>query len=413
MGPATAPEARSQAPLCGGRTRLMSDAETQGECAERFARVREVFDAGFRERGELGAAVNVTVGGETVVDLWGGHADVQKTKPWERNTLVNVYSTTKGMTAICAHQLIDEGLLDLDAPVADYWPEFAQGGKEQMPVRMLFCHQGGLAAVDEVLPAEALYSWTAMCDALAAQAPWWTPGESHGYHAVTFGWLVGELVHRLRGKSLGTVFRERIAEPLGADFWIGLPPSEHARVTDIQAAPPGAVGDTMALAEAFLSNPTGLTAKAFLNPPSMALGANNAPWREAEIPGANGHATARGIARVYAALANGGEVDGVRVLSPEGIERCRTEQSHGKDLVLHLKTRFGLGFMLPQDEPGARFGGDGAFGHPGAGGSLGFADPEARLSFGYTMNQMGPHILLDPRAIALVDATYRCLEEGA
>ncbi|MDG2304857.1 MAG: serine hydrolase [Candidatus Binatia bacterium] len=391
----------------------MSDAESQGICARRFARVREVFDEGFRERGELGAAVTVTVGGETVVDLWGGHADVGKTKPWERDTLVNVYSTTKGMTAICAHQLIDEGLLDLDAPVAEYWPEFAQGGKERMPVRMLFCHQGGLAAVEEVLPAEALYSWTAMCDALAAQTPWWTPGESHGYHAVTFGWLVGELVCRLRGKSLGTVFRERIAEPLAADFWIGLPPSEHPRVTDIQAAPPGAVGDTIALAEAFLTNPTGLVAKAFLNPPSMALGANNAPWREAEIPGANGHATARGIARVYAALANGGEVDGVHVLSPEGVERCRTEQSHGQDLVLQRSTRFGLGFMLPQDEPGARIGGDGAFGHPGAGGSLGFADPEARVSFGYTMNQMGPHILLDPRATALVDATYRCLEQGA
>ncbi len=387
----------------------MSEPKIEGECARRFERVREAFEEGFRDRGELGAGVSVTVGGETVVDLWGGHVDPERTRAWERDTLVNVYSTTKGMTAICAHQLIDEGLLDLDAPVTEYWPEFGQAGKERMPVRHLFCHQGGLAAVDDLLPPEALYDWNAMAAALAAQKPWWAPGEAHGYHAVTFGWLVGELVRRLRGKSLGSVFHERVAEPLGADFRIGLPAGEHHRVADMQAAPAGTSGDAGRLAEAFLSDPAGLVAKAFLNPPSMALGANNAPWREAEIPAANGHGTARAIARVYAALANGGEIDGVRLLRPEGVERCRTEQSHGPDLVLQRSTRFGLGFMLPQDEDGARIGRPGAFGHPGAGGSLGFADPETRVSFGYAMNQMGPHILLDPRATALIDATYSCL----
>ncbi len=382
--------------------------EIHGSIHPRFAPVRATFEANLRDRDEIGAAVSVVVDGEVVVDLWTGHADVARTRPWERDTLVNVYSCTKGMTALCAHRLVSQGRLDLDAPVARYWPEFAQAGKDTLPVRWLLGHRSGLAAVRAILAPEALYDWDAMCGALAAEEPWWTPGTAHGYHAVTFGWLVGEVVRRITGRSLGTYFRDEIARPLQLDFHIGLPDSEHGRVAEMGPIPmPAGEDDTEHLASVILSDPEGLAARAFTNPPSMALGVNNAAWRSAEIPGANGHATARALARVYGVLARGGEQDGVQLLDAAGITRCRQEQSHGPDLVLPVDTRFGLGFMLPQNRPDARFGpSPHAFGHPGAGGSVGFADPDAKIGFGYVMNRMGPHILLDPRAVALIDAVY-------
>ncbi len=389
----------------------MSDrVQVQGECLPRFAPVRDAFAANLRDADEIGAAVSVVVDGERVVDLWGGHADVARTRTWDRDTIVNVYSCTKGMTALCAHRLASEGRLDLDAPVARYWPEFAQAGKRAVPVRWLLGHRAGLPAVRSVLPGEALYDWDAMCAALAAETPWWTPGTAHGYHAVTFGWLVGEVVRRVTGKSLGTYFRDEIAQPLGLDFHIGVPESEHARCAEMSGIPLLASKEQMSLATAILADPEGIAARAFMNPPSMALGVNHGAWRSAEIPGANGHGGARDLARVYGALARGGEQDGVQVLDPAGIARCVEEQSHGPDGVLPITTRFGLGFMLPQDRPDGRFGPSrGAFGHPGAGGSVGFADPESRVGFGYVMNRMGPHILLDPRAVALIDATYAVL----
>jgi CubicO group peptidase (beta-lactamase class C family) len=382
----------------------------QGECHPRFAPVRDAFAANLRHRDEVGAAVTLVVDGETVVDLWGGHADLARTRPWERDTIVNVYSCTKGMTALCAHRLVSEGRLDLDTPVAEYWPEFAAAGKETLPVRWLLGHRSGLAAVRPMLPGEALYDWDAMCAALAAETPWWTPGTTHGYHAVTFGWLVGEVVRRVTGRSLGTYFREELAEPLGLDFHIGVPDAAHARCAEMSSIPLLSSDEPANLAAAILSDPEGVAARAFMNPPSMALGVNHAAWRSAEIPGANGHAGARDLARVYGALARGGDLDGVQVLDAAGIARCAEEQSHGPDLVLPIPTRFGLGFVLPQDRVDARFGpSHTAFGHPGAGGSVGFADPDARVGFGYVMNRMGPHILLDPRAVALIDAAYAAL----
>jgi len=382
--------------------------EVQGECHPRFQAVRDAFARNLRDRDEVGAAVAVVIDGEPVVDLWGGHADLGRTQPWERNTLVNVYSCTKGMTAICAHRLVSEGRLDLDAPVARYWPEFAQAGKAELPVRWLLGHRSGLAAVRNLLPNEALYDWNAMCAALAAETPWWKPGTAHGYHAVTFGWLVGEVVRRITGKSLGTYFREEVAEPFGVDFHIGLPEREHGRVAEMSMLPLALPeGDGAQLGMVIMSDPEGLAARAFMNPPSLAHGVNYAAWRTAEIPGANGHATARALASVYAVLARGGEANGRQLLDAAGIARCREEQSNGPDLVLTIPTRFGLGFMLSQDRPDARFGPNpNAFGHPGAGGSVGFADLDARLGFSYVMSRMGPHILLDPRATALIDATY-------
>jgi CubicO group peptidase (beta-lactamase class C family) len=389
---------------------MSTEPAVHGHCDPRFTRVRDAFLENFRTRDEIGAAVAITLDGEPVVDLWAGDADQARTQPWERDTIVNVYSCTKGMTALCAHRLVEEGRLDLDAPVAKYWPEFAQAGKAELPVRWLMSHRAGLPAVRALLPNEALYDWNAMTAALAAQEPWWKSGSAHGYHAVTFGWLVGEVVRRITGKSLGTYFRDEIATPLGADFHIGLAEEHHGRVGEMGMIPMPMPGEGPQLGMVIMSDPEGVSARAFMNPPSMAFGVNNAPWRTAEIPGANGHANARAMARIYGVLARGGDQDGVHLLDAKSIARCHDEQSYGQDLVLHVRTRFGLGFMLSQDAPDTKFGPNPrGFGHPGAGGHLGFADPDARIGFGYVVNRMGPHILLDPRAVALIDATYAAL----
>jgi CubicO group peptidase (beta-lactamase class C family) len=382
--------------------------EIHGNCDPHFAGVRDTFAAGFERGDELGASVCVTVEGETVVDLWAGWADAARSRPWTRDTLVNVYSTTKGMTAICALRLVDAGLLDLDAPVAQYWPEFAAAGKEALPVRQLLCHRAGLPAVRRPLSTDALYDWDAMVAALAEQEPWWTPGEMHGYHALTYGFLVGELVRRITGRSPGTYFREEIAEPLGLDFHIGLPDRLEGRVAELVQGPIHP-GDGPNLLELIFGDRESVVSKAFINPPIEPTAANSREWRAAEIPAANGHGTAADLARVYAALSLGGEIDGVRVLSPRVIEEARTEHSLGKDEVLPLVTRFGLGFAMPTQEeptgPNPR-----VFGHAGMGGSYGQADPESRMSFGYTMNLM--HIglwLVDPRPRALLAAVYEAL----
>ena len=386
------------------------DIRIEGECDPRFLAVKQAFAENFVSRAELGAALCVMIDGRSVVDLWGGHVDKLRTRPWAPDTLVNVYSTTKGVTALCAHRLVDEGRLDLDAPVARYWPAFAQNGKQRVLVRHLLNHQAGLPAIRKPLPGEALFDWTAMTDALAAEEPWWEPGTAHGYHAMTFGWLVGEVVRQVAGKTIGAYFRDELATPLGLDFHIGLPEKDWARVAGLRPAPPPNPGDRTLLFE-IIAKPDGMTAKAFVNPlTGLMPGLVSSPeWRRAELPAMNGHATARAVARIYGALATDGRLDGTRVLSPEGIERARKEQTNGRDRVLLEHTRFSAGFMLPV--PGATFGPNPrAFGHPGMGGSLGFADPEARLAFGYTMNKMGGSILVDARPAALIDALYGALK---
>ncbi len=381
----------------------------EGQCDPRFEKVREAFAANFESRGEVGAATAVMLNGRVAVDLWGGHMEKERTRPWTRDTLVNVYSTTKGLTAICAHRLVDAGALDLDAPVARYWPEFAQAGKEKIPVRWLLSHRAGLPAVGKPLPAEAVCDWDAMCAALAEQGPWWEPGTKHGYHAITFGWLVGEVVRRISGMSLGTFFRKEIAEPLALDCHIGLDARHDSRTADVIPAPPLPPDQADFMREA-MEQGGGLMGKALNNPPFLERrnAVNSRQWRAAEVPAANAHTTARALARLYGALAIGGELDGVRVLTPAGIERCYTEQSFGPDAVLIIQTRFGSGFMLTQ--PGWPLGQNPrVFGHPGAGGSIGFADPDAAIGFGYTMNQMGQGIVTFERAGAITRALYECL----
>jgi CubicO group peptidase (beta-lactamase class C family) len=380
-----------------------------GNCDPRFAPVREAFADNFKSRGDVGAAVAVTIDGKPVVDLWGGYADKARTRPWGRDTIVNVYSATKGVAATCLNRLVDQGRVDLDAPVARYWPEFAQAGKERLPVRWLLSHRAGLPAVRKPLPPDALLRWDVMTTALAEQEPWWEPGTKHGYHALTFGHLVGEVVRRVSGKSVGAYCREEIAGPLGLDFHIGLEAREDSRCAEVIAAPPPPPGQHNPLADA-AKDPQSITAKAVNNPPgALKLDTiNSRAWRGAEIPAANGHTNARALSRFYATLARGGELDGVRILSPEQIERCRTQESDGIDAVLSVPMRFGLGYRLTQ--PAAKYGPNPhSFGHTGAGGSLGFADPDAKLGFAYTMNQMGSQLLLDPRVAALLEAIYSAI----
>jgi CubicO group peptidase (beta-lactamase class C family) len=351
----------------------------------------------------------VTIDGKPVIDLWGGYADKDRTRPWNADTIVNVYSATKGVAAACLNRLADQGRVDLDAPVARYWPEFAQAGKERLAVRWLLSHRAGLPAISKTLPSDALLNWDVMTAALAEQEPWWEPGTRHGYHALTFGYLVGEVVRRVAGRSIGAYCREEITGPLGIDFHIGLDARDDARCAQVIAAPPPAPGAPNPLA-GVSQDPNSLAMKAIGNPAgAMRISTvNSRAWRGAEVPAANGHTNARALARFYGVLARGGELDGVRVLSPEQIERCHQIESDGIDAVVGVPMRFGLGFRLTQ--PAARYGPNPrTFGHTGAGGSLGFADLDAKLGFAYTMNQMGSHILLDPRVVALLDALYAAM----
>ncbi|MDB5218290.1 MAG: hypothetical protein JWO86_6217 [Myxococcaceae bacterium] len=381
----------------------------QGTVDSRFSRVRDVFAEGFVAHRELGASVAVTLDGKLVVDLWDGFMDKAKTRPWTESTIANVFSVTKGWTAICAHRLVDQGKLDLDRPVADYWPEFAQGDKSDLRVRALLDHRAGLPAIRELLAPEALFDWSTMTAALAKETPWWTPETKHGYHAVTYGWLVGEVIRRVSGKMPGVFFRDEIAGPLGIDAHIGLDAADDARCADLRFLR-REPGSSPTFAQRLMTAPESMAARAFTNPAALVMPdiALSRAWRGAELPSINGHGTARANARLYGALACGGALDGVQVLTSASIDRARTERSNGEDAILGVPTRFGLGFML--SEPEASFGpNDGAFGHPGMGGALGFADPKARIGFGYVPNMLGTHIQLDPRAMRLIDALYASL----
>ncbi|MFJ3442243.1 serine hydrolase domain-containing protein [Streptomyces sp. NPDC086081] len=391
----------------GDRARARG-ARVHGHCDPRFTAVREAFEENFRERDELGAAVAVAVGGRIVVDLWGGWADGARTRLWERDTLVNVWSTTKGPVALCAHLLADRGLLDLDAPVAVYWPEFAAAGKEKVLVRHLLSHRAGLAGLREPHSLEQLCDWELTTQRLAATEPWWEPGTRSGYHALTYGHLVGEVVRRVSGLRPGAFLEREVTRPLGIDFRIGLPEQDADRVAEL-VQPAAAQSSAQAAVFAQLA-PAAIAA--LTNPPVAAAAANSPGWRAAEIPAANGHGTARAVAELYGVFAGRGSYGGRRVLSPEAAERVREGQGSCRDLVLGAgfpaETEVGLGLWL--SGPNGSYGPNPrAFGHDGFGGSCGLADPEAEVSLGYVMNRMGPHIADDPRKMALVGALYSAL----
>lgn len=386
----------------------------EGSCEPGFERVREAFVANFAEHNELGAAVAVTVGGKPLVDLWGGWMDAGHTRPWGRETIVNVWSVGKAVSALCVLQLVERGLVELDAPVARYWPEFAQAGKAGVTVRHLLTHQAGLAAIAKPLPEGTnLTSWKTMVDELAAQTPWWEPGTAFGYHVNTLGFLLGELIRRTDGRSIGAYIREELGDRHGVDFLVGFGPEEDERVADwITYTSAAGEESTHPWLERDPASMTGIDLcriLAYRNPPGASgAGVNSRLWRAAEFPSTNPHSNARAIARVFGGLANGGEIDGRHLLSPPLIEQARQVESDGEDLILGRPNRFGLGFQLTI--PGVRPLGPGAhtFGHYGNGGILGFADPDARIGFGYVCNRSG-RSWRDPRNLALVDAVYASL----
>ena len=382
--------------------------QVHGDVAPGFEGVRDAFTVNFEHHGEVGAACSVYHHGEKVVDLWGGDADEKGGRPWAEDSIIMVASSTKGATAICANLLVQRGELDLDAPVARYWPEFAAAGKQDIPVRHLLSHQVGLPVLDEPLSIEDFLAWEPPVNALATQAPVWPPGTTHGYHALTYGWLVGEVVRRISGKSLGTFFADEIAGPLGLDFWIGLPASEESRVIsmidldleDPEIEPKGERAREMLEAA---TNPKSYLTKEQTTTP---LDIHTPEFRAAEIPAANGVTDAPSLARMYASLIGDG-VNGVRLFTDETVVRASTPLSDGLDEVMGTRSRFGAGFYLHIE--GSNMVQDGAFGHGGAGGSLGFADPKAGIGFGYVMNKMQMVGDDDPRTVGLARAVHASL----
>ena len=421
-----------------------------GFAAEGFEGVREQFEKNFAKRGEVGGSVAVVRDGEYLVDLWGGWASDSRTRPWEADTIVNVWSTTKGLVAMCAHILIDRRQLELDAPVASYWPEFAQAGKEDITVRQLLSHRSGLMGWEEPIPPEDMFNWEKLCEMLAATEPFWEPGTASGYHMRTFGHLVGEVVRRIDGRPIGQFLREEISEPLQADLFIGVPEEDHHRVADLSHIPDdsnnkeGSQEDGQGNSHRNnqeSSSPDDVTAEstdmslniaseaadetadsdsefAFtdrmirsLSGPEIGLEkANSAEWRCGAFPSSNGHANARGIAAAYGTIAAGGVFGETRIFSPAAAERMREAQPTGRDKIIGAvspQTTWGMGFMVntpPAYGPNPR-----AFHHGGIGGSLGFCDPDAGFGFGYAMNAMGSP-LEDRRAFSLLHAVYKSLD---
>ena len=378
--------------------------EIAGTCDARFADVREALHENVSRRGELGAAVAVIVEGRPVVELWCGWADTERTRVWQQDTVVNVFSVGKALAGLCVLMLASRGLLDLDDPVSRSWPAFAAADKEHITVREVLSHRAGLAAIERELPDGSLYDWDQVTGALAEQQPWWTPGTGHGYHVHTFGFLAGEIVRRVAGEPIGSFLRREISEALGVELSFGLARDARARraeyVFDFDRAA-RADGGLRSIVD------THLRERAYLNPPgATGIGTvNTAAWQDAELPSANLHAGALAIARVYDALIG----DAPSILDREVLHEAITEAATGEDLVLGRPSRFGLGFQLTQPErplgPNAS-----SFGHFGTGGSLGFADPEAQVAFAYVMNRGGPQ-WQDPRNRTLIDAVYSSLDE--
>jgi CubicO group peptidase (beta-lactamase class C family) len=366
----------------------------QGFVDDRFAPVGAVFENGLADGNEVGASVCVTVDGRPMVDLWGGYADTAQTKPWQQDTIVNVYSVTKTMTALTALLVADRGELDLAAPVSRYWPEFAANGKDSVTVAHLLSHSSGLSGWAEPITTADLYDWEKMTGLLARQAPFWPPGTASGYHVVTFGYLVGEVVRRVTGRTLGAVFRQEIAEPLGADFHIGLPETEDARVAEL--IPPAT--------QAPPAQRTELQTNAAANPLIDVATVSSRAWRGAEIPAGNGTSNARGIATAQAVLACGGVAAGRRLMSEAGCRRALEVQAGGRDLILDMPLRFGLGYavssgMMPN--PNTLYWG-------GMGGSLVIVDLDARTTFAYVPNRLADSIT-DVRGLGLAMAMWEAM----
>jgi CubicO group peptidase (beta-lactamase class C family) len=379
-------------------------ASIDGTCDDRFGAVRSEFEQCLDSGDELGASIVVDVDGDVAVDLWGGHSDEGRTLPWERDTITNVWSTTKTVTSLAALMLVDRGELDVDDPVSRYWPEFAAAGKQDVLVRHLLSHTSGVSGLDQPAAIEDLYDWEKSTARFAAQAPWWQPGTASGYHALNFGHLIGEVLLRITGRSLKQFVAEEIAGPLGADFQIGAAEADWDRIADVVPPPPLPI-DLAAL------DPASPMVRTFTGPVVDANFANTPEWRLADIGAANGHGNARSVARVMSVLPRGGEVDGVRLLRRETIELIFREQANGVDLVLGVPLRIGIGYGLPQldtipyipDEKVCFWG--------GWGGSLIIMDIGRRVTISYMMNKMGAGIIGSDRGERYVRAIYAALAD--
>lgn len=389
-------------------------AEIGGFVAPGFEAVRDAFQANFESGAEIGATFSAVLKGETVADLWAGYRDRDRTRPWKEDTIVNVYSTTKGMGSIALAALFDEGKLDYDAKITDYWPEFGAHGKGEMSVAQVVSHQAGVCGPRDPITVEDLYDWDKMCSMLAAQEPFWEPGTQSGYHAVVWGYLAGEVIRRITGKSIGAYFHEKVAAPLEADFYIGLPESEESRASDMISAAPMKPEDAAkmgpeAIKAAQAMQQSELYQAALGNPQIKPYrDVSSRAWRAAEIPAANGTGNGRGIARIYGALANGGALGGVQILSADAIaESTKQEWGDKPDAVLGMPMPKARGFML--NRMGMYGPSEKAFGHSGAGGSIGFSDPETGLGIGYAMNQMANNLDGDSRGGRLINAVYAAL----
>jgi CubicO group peptidase (beta-lactamase class C family) len=386
----------------------LKDIEIHGHCDPRFSSVKEAFANNFRYGGDVGASFAATIDGKFVIDIWAGYADAGRTRPWKRDTLACLYSTTKTMTALCALILVDRGQLDLDAPVARYWPEFAQAGKEDIPVKYLLSHQSGLAGIDEQIPVEALYDWDRIVGLLAAQKPWWVPGTQCGYHALTQGYLVGEVIRRITNKTVGTFFREEIASPLQADCHISLAQEHDSRVAEMIPPPMWQPGDPRYVSSGSLPEMSQKSMYPLIDQTNPVAVSRSRAWRAAEIPSGNGYGNAHSVARMASVLACG-EIDGTRLLTLPTIEKAFQEQCHGTDLILILPIRWALGFALVSKEmpfgPNPR-----TLCMGGGGGSAVVIDLDARLSLAYVMNNcIASAMEGDDRAASLARALYAAL----
>jgi CubicO group peptidase (beta-lactamase class C family) len=369
--------------------------EVHGVCPDRYAQVRAAFEDNFVRGEELGARFSLVEAGQLVVDLWAGHADRARTRPFDETTLTPVFSTTKAIAALLIARSVQAGRLDYGQKVAALWPEFAQAGKTDITVEQVMSHQAGLSGFPDQMDPALWFDWDAICARLAAMAPIWPPGTASGYHPITFGYLAGEIFRRAEGRTMGAALREDLAVPFGLDLWIGLPDSEHVRAADLMR--PTALPQFGPENEA--------TRAAFLTPWSSPAGRGQAEWRRIEIPSANGHATAPALARLYGALANDGWLDGEDILSPALISELARERIRGQDLVLPFEMSWGAGVM--RNETLKVWGtGDQTFGHSGWGGSCVFADPQRRLAGAYVMNRQSAELIGDRRSRRLIDAVY-------
>lgn len=373
----------------------------EGVCDPRFARVREAFAATFAQGLEHGGGVSVVAGGKTVVDLWGGHADAARTRPWRRDTLINVWSSTKGVVALAVAMLVERGQLDYQAPVARWWPEFAAGGKERITLELVMSHQAGLNGLSVPMDEAGMLAWTPYVDAFAAMAPLWQPGSRCIYHALSYGHLAGEPLRRVAGRNVGRFVAEEIAGPLGADFWIGLPEAEDSRVAEMTEGPGASDWVADVLASPFPHS--------CANPLPRALASNDRAWRAAEVPGGNGQATAHALARIYGMMANGGVWEGRRLIGRAAIEEAARARFRGVDESFAAPAAFAAGYQI-EDAVYAGRASPQTFGHTGWGGAIGFADLGAGIGVGYVTNRMlGFDDEVDPRRKALIDAVYDSL----